>query len=351
MSDSGDDYDYREVPMPSDDEDDEIVQEVLAQLVQHAHAGRLSADALFQRYDQSGQGWNHKNFKEVARVVGVQLIESEAQSAFSALAHGGGDNSRISAETFHTAFRKAKRAAAQAQPRQSHLPHVERRRRDEVFAMANSRGGRPSDGFLDRRQVELAVTELFPGFQHAEITMLAFKTADTMNDGKIAQRDFRSLIEFVTYFNSKWDHFEELGRRDRITLEQFMRGCRDVLPRAISEREAEEEFNQKLDVNGDGEIPFVEFCRWAAARAVPGNDYESPKPRDGGRRTVEMRPRGPVLRETLKMQTMKGMRWETLFVVIDARPEEVQKEQFTFAVYSGEQGFADVSAHAIPTTT
>ena len=38
------------------------------------------------------------------------------------------------------------------------------------------------------------------------------------------------------------------------------------------------------------------------------------------------------------MQTSMGMRWETLHVVIDSRPEEVDKEVFTFAVYPSEQG-------------
>ena len=38
------------------------------------------------------------------------------------------------------------------------------------------------------------------------------------------------------------------------------------------------------------------------------------------------------------MQTSMGMRWETLHVVIDLRPEEVGKEVFTFTVYSSQQG-------------
>jgi hypothetical protein len=38
------------------------------------------------------------------------------------------------------------------------------------------------------------------------------------------------------------------------------------------------------------------------------------------------------------MQTSLGMRWETLHIVIDSRPEEVQKEEFTFGVYASEQG-------------
>lgn len=38
------------------------------------------------------------------------------------------------------------------------------------------------------------------------------------------------------------------------------------------------------------------------------------------------------------MQTSMGMRWETLHVVIDSRPEEVDEEVFTFAVYPSEQG-------------
>ncbi len=38
------------------------------------------------------------------------------------------------------------------------------------------------------------------------------------------------------------------------------------------------------------------------------------------------------------MQTSMGMRWETLHVVIESRPEEVDKEVFTFTVYPNQQG-------------
>jgi len=38
------------------------------------------------------------------------------------------------------------------------------------------------------------------------------------------------------------------------------------------------------------------------------------------------------------MQTSMGRRWDTLHVVIDSIPEEVDKEVFTFTVYPNLQG-------------
>ena len=51
------------------------------------------------------------------------------------------------------------------------------------------------------------------------------------------------------------------------------------------------------------------------------------------------------------MKTSMGMRWETLHVVIESRPEEVHKEVFTFAVYSNEQGMYLLLAHLISFAT
>ena len=278
MGDSDDGYEYSEVPMPSDDEDDDLVQDVLAALLEYVNSNRLSTNALFQQFDRERSGWTQRNFRDALRHIGMQLSDPDSHAAFSALAQEIDPQSgqpkastRIGAKTFYELMHQAKRAAVEHMPRPSSLPNVDRRRRDEVFAAAD----RAKQGWLELRQVEQALSDLYPNFSHAEITLMAFKTASSHSD-RLAQRDFRALIEFVRYFNSKWDDFAVLGRRDTLNFEQFKRGCSDVLPRDISAREAEHEFHETLDVNGDGQIPFEEFCKWAAARAVPGNDYESP---------------------------------------------------------------------------
>ncbi len=284
MANSEDDYDYtREVAMPSDDEDDEdLMQDVLAKLLEYISAQRLSFDALFKQFDRDGVGWSYKNFLDALRAADMQLAEGEAHTMFAMLAHGGGDSTRITARTFNEKMHAAKSLRLRDHVRRremAHLPpvdHTRRRRVFERFADAEA------SGWLDEDQATQALGEIYPDFSHAECTLLAFEAAwsgavgDHVGNRRITLRDFGLLIEYLRYFSANWSAFEVIGRRSALTLAQFKAACRDVLPQEISAREAEREFHEKLPVDGDDKIPFQEFCKWAAMRAVPGNDYASP---------------------------------------------------------------------------
>jgi hypothetical protein len=244
-------------------------------------AGRLSLDALFRQFDRERSGgWSYKNFMDALRAADMVLAEGEGHTMFAMLAHGGGDSTRITARTFHEKMHAAKslRLGEHVRRREmAQLPHVDRSRRKRIFDRADAEG----NGWLDEDQVTQALAEIYPDFSHAESALLAFEAAWTGGkDGhgtrRIQLREFGLLIEYVRYFNANWSAFEEIGRRSALTLAQFKAACRDVLPQEISTREVEHEFDQTLAADDDDKVPFQEFCKWAAMRAVPGNDYASP---------------------------------------------------------------------------
>lgn len=361
---------------------------MLGKLLEYMSANRLSLDALFRKYDRDREGWTQKSFGDALRGANLQLSESEAHTAFATLAHGGGDSTRITSRTFHDQMHAAKRLhlGERVRSRETRqLPPVDRSRRMRVFERADAaQHGGAAAGWLLEEQAAQALAELYPGFEHAEIMQLAFEAAlapeqaranaEDGHAGRIRLREFDLLIEYVRYFSSTWETFEDVGRHRSLTLPQFKAACGKVLPQDITAREAEHEFNE-LYLDDTGKVPFEEFCKWAVVQAVPGSDHSSSSvrtrpppppppsppplthchawqltrarllqgpPRDS--RASQKRPRGPVLRQNLKMQTSMGMRWETLHVVIDSTPEEVGKEVFTFAVYSSEQGMHQPTA-------
>ena len=166
-----------------------------------------------------------------------------------------------------------------------HLSKIDGDNRNRVFDLVDNQGS--ANGYLNLKQVTAAISKLYPNFKHAEITLMAFRTADSNGDEQIERHEFRALLEYVRFFNESWDKFEGIGRapdrlRDELTLEQFVQGALDVLP-YITREVAVEEFNDISFVvdrrEGVRGVPFVEFCKWSAMRAVPGHDYTSPEPR------------------------------------------------------------------------
>jgi len=141
--------------------------------------------------------------------------------------------------------------------------------RTKVFKRMDNNG----NGILSLAEVDKAVIELYPHFNHKPALMRAYKAADKSGDGWIGRREFRLFIRYLGYFNDLWDKFEAIDTSHdrRITPEEFANGC-GVIGLPLSAEEADEEFVQ-LDANGGGFILFDEFCSWAARRHI-GEDAE-----------------------------------------------------------------------------
>jgi Ca2+-binding EF-hand superfamily protein len=153
----------------------------------------------------------------------------------------------------------------QQQQQQQQLAMPDRRQRDELFGRFDFNG----NGMLSLAEIDKAVLELWPHFDHKRALMRAYKAADVNDDGFIRRREFRLLLKYIVYFDAMWARFDEIDRdRDhRLTQAEFAQGCA-VMGIQLSRSVAAAEF-EAMDENGGGFILFDEFCHWCARRQVP----------------------------------------------------------------------------------
>eukprot|EP01047_Picozoa_sp_COSAG01_P055791 COSAG01_NODE_6250_length_3771_cov_3.280501_2_plen_448_part_00 len=150
--------------------------------------------------------------------------------------------------------------------------------RDRLFRRMDNNGS----GTLSLAEIDKAVVELFPGFNHKPALMRAYKAADKTGDGFVGRREFRLLIKYLVYFNNLWDKFEEIDRDGdrRLTCREFFEGTQ-VLGVDVGRAEAEREF-EVMDENKGGYVLFDEFCAWCAERHVEGSIGELEKHHERG---------------------------------------------------------------------
>ena len=76
-------------------------------------------------------------------------------------------------------------------------------------------------------EIDKAVLELWPHFDHKRALMRAYKAADHNHDGFIRRREFRLLLKYIMYFDSMWQRFDEIDRTTNInTFFSSMRSSR-----------------------------------------------------------------------------------------------------------------------------
>ena len=145
------------------------------------------------------------------------------------------------------------------------LPELElpgKSERDTLFHRMDNNG----NGKLSLAEIDKAVAETWPEFNHKPALMRAYRAADIDTDGFIKRHEFRLLLEYLVYFNNLWHKFEEIDSNGdrRLTQQEFQVGC-VVIGEKLSRIEARAEFSA-MDENGGGYILFDEFCGWCARR-------------------------------------------------------------------------------------
>lgn len=164
-----------------------------------------------------------------------------------------------------TAFATAGDGAAGGTDDDGRLTMPNRAQRDELFKRFDFNG----NGMLSLAEIDKAVVELWPQFDHKPALMRAYKAADRNEDGFIRRREFRLLLKYIIYFDQMWARFDEIDRDHdhRLTPAEFAEGCATMGIR-LTRSAAAAEF-ALMDENGGGFILFDEFCHWCARRQVP----------------------------------------------------------------------------------
>ena len=126
------------------------------------------------------------------------------------------------------------------------------------------------NGGLSLAEIDKAIIELYPAYNHKPSLLRAYKAADRDGNGFVTRREFKKLLHFLVYFSNLWAKFEEIdGDGDgRLSPEEFSQAAALVGHR-MSAEEATAAFVE-CDSDGGGLILFDEFCVWCAHRHVGG---------------------------------------------------------------------------------
>jgi Ca2+-binding EF-hand superfamily protein len=122
------------------------------------------------------------------------------------------------------------------------------------------------NGLLSLAEIDKAVVECWPAFDHKPALLRAYAVAKNPTTGWIDARGFRRLLQLIVYFNRLWEVFEliDADHDRRMDLQEFRRGCAH-LGEALSEEEAALEWAE-LHRKGAGRVLFDAFCVWMEER-------------------------------------------------------------------------------------
>jgi uncharacterized phage-associated protein len=71
------------------------------------------------------------------------------------------------------------------------------------------------------QEIDKAVVELCPAWNHKPAIMLAYKAADRDKAGTVDKAEFCRLLHYLSYFSDLWEHFDQLVGRGRASLDDF----------------------------------------------------------------------------------------------------------------------------------
>ena len=129
------------------------------------------------------------------------------------------------------------------------------------------------DGELDFGELSRAVQLSFPELNDPEVVRRSFKAVDN-GDGRVSRREFRLVLEYITYFRRLETQFAELDADSdgTLSLAEFVDACetlgiRTRSGRLLNANTASAHFSA-MDTDGSGTIDFDEFAVWAVRNEV-----------------------------------------------------------------------------------
>ena len=115
---------------------------------------------------------------------------------------------------------------------------------------------------LSLAELDKAVIEIWPHFNHKPALMRAYKAADKNKTGFVGRSEFELFMRYIPMFTDIWSTFQRIdpnGDR-RLSKEEFVGAAASMrLPGSPSESELGHIFDH-ADGNKGGFLLFDEFC-------------------------------------------------------------------------------------------
>lgn len=130
---------------------------------------------------------------------------------------------------------------------------------------------------IDKMAVELVQAGTWPAFMNNKPALMrAYKKTilvDGNGDDWVQKPEFHALLLNLFWFGKLFEVFRAIdtGADRRIDFREFQQGLGQLGLR-LSQQEAEAEF-KKVDVNGGGQVLFVEFCAYVRHRINPDANH------------------------------------------------------------------------------
>lgn len=128
------------------------------------------------------------------------------------------------------------------------------------------------NGKLSLAEVDKAVVEVWPEFNHKKALMRAYRAADLQHDGTISRDEFPLLLKYIVYFDKLWEKFDSMDKDGdhQLNLEEFHQGAEMLglgKEHGVTWATTVQEFGL-MDADGGGAVRFDEFCAWSARKFV-----------------------------------------------------------------------------------
>jgi Ca2+-binding EF-hand superfamily protein len=150
------------------------------------------------------------------------------------------------------------------------LPSEEER--DELFRRWDYNGS----GALSFAEIDKAVVERYPHFDHKPSLTRAYRAADVNGDGVIKLREFHLLLKYLVYFTDLWDIFDAIDTTHdhRLSYSEFLEAAEKLRLDATAEELEQEFIAMDMRDGGGGFVPFDEFSRWCAQRHIDSGLFD-----------------------------------------------------------------------------
>ncbi|KAJ9460872.1 Flagellar calcium-binding protein [Diplonema papillatum] len=122
------------------------------------------------------------------------------------------------------------------------------------------------NGVLSLAELDKAVVELWPEFNHKPALMRAYAAADKSGNGWIGKREFKFFLAYIVRFVELWNTFCEIDTSDdrRISKEELNR----VRSSSVFANIDVDKAFAAMDKNKGGYVLFEEFCAYMAEMAA-----------------------------------------------------------------------------------